>query len=141
MDENRQMTELLAQIEKNSRRQARFAAVQCGLSLAAAVFCGVTLVLVLRLLPQIDEALPQITGVMTQLQSVLSNLETTTEQLSSIDLSGMVENVNTLVITAQEGLTETMKKLDTVDFKTLNKAIADLSAVVEPLSKFIKAFS
>ena len=48
MEENRQMTELLERIEKNSRRQARFAAVQCAFSLAAAVLCAVAVILMLR---------------------------------------------------------------------------------------------
>ena len=74
-------------------------------------------------------------------QGILGNMETATEQLASIDLGGMVADVDALVTTAQNSLTETMKKLDTVDFKALNKAISDLSAVVEPLSKVMKAFS
>lgn len=141
MEENRQMTELLERIEKNSRRQARFAAVQCAFSLAAAVFCAVAVILMLRILPQINEVLPRVSGAVEQMQGILGNMETATEQLASIDLGGMVADVDTLVTTAQNSLTETMKKLDTVDFKALNKAISDLSAVVEPLSRVMKAFS
>ena len=141
MDENKQTTELLAQIERNSRRQARFAAVQCLLSLAAAIFCGAAFFLILKLLPQVAQVLPQIGTVLDQMQTVLTNLETTTQQLAQIDLSGMVTGVDTLVTTAQEGLNQTMGKLNTIDFATLNKAIEDLAAVVEPMSRILKAFS
>ena len=141
MEENRQMAEILERIEKNSRRQARFAAVQCLLTLVAAGFCGASFYLILRLLPEVAQVLPQIGNVLDQMQTVLANLETTTKQLAQIDLAGMVSGVDTLVSTAQQGITETMGKLNTIDFATLNKAIDDLAAVVEPMSRILKAFS
>ena len=75
-----------------------------------------------------------------QMQSVLSDLEQATRQLSVMDFTGMVENVETLVTTAQESLEQTMGKLNAIDFQTLNKAIEDLSNVVEPMSKLMKVF-
>lgn len=141
MDENKQTAEILERIEKNSRRQARFAAVQCILMLVTAAFCGAGLYLIWQILPLVTQALPQIGGILDQMQTVLANLETTTEQLTQIDLSGMVTGVDTLVSTAQQSLNETMGKLDTIDFQTLNKAIEDLAAVVEPLSRFLKVLS
>lgn len=134
MDENKQISELLAQIERNSRRQARFAALQCLLTLAAAIFCCAGFFLILKLLPQAAQ-------ILSQMQTVLTNLEASTQQLSQIDLSGMVNDMDALMTTAQEGLNQTFGKLETVDFATLNKAIKDLAAVVEPLSRVVKAFS
>ncbi|MBP3683860.1 MAG: hypothetical protein J6J12_02705 [Oscillospiraceae bacterium] len=141
MEENTQLIELLERMEKNSRRQVRLGRLQCLFSLAAAVFCGAAFLLLLNLLPQLLAVLPEIDAVLSQMQGVLSNLETATGQLAQIDLSGMVTGVDTLVSTAQQGLTETMNKLNTIDFQTLNKAIEDLAAVVEPLSKISKMFS
>lgn len=141
MEENKQTAELLAKIEKHSRRQARFAAVQCLLTLVAAIFCAAGFYMILQLLPQVTQVLPQIGAVLDQMQSVLTNLEAATEQLAQIDLSGMVTGMDTLVSTAQESLNQTMGKLNTIDFATLNKAIEDLAAVVEPMSKILKAFS
>lgn len=141
MEENKQMIELMERLERNSRRQVRLGRLQCLFSLAAALFCGGAFLLLLRLLPQLAQVLPQIGTVLDQMQTVLTNLETTTEQLAQIDVAGMVSDVDTLVTTAQESLNQTMGKLGTIDFATLNKAIADLAAVVEPLSKFLKAIS
>lgn len=134
MDENRQAVELLERMERNSRRQTLLALLQCVFSLAAAVFCGAVLVLFWQMLPQLESLLPQ-------LQSLLTELETAAQQLARIDLTGMVADVEVLVTTAQQSLTETMGKLDTIDFQTLNKAIDDLAAVVEPLSRILRAFS
>lgn len=141
MDENKQLTEILEQLERNSRRQLRLGRLQCLFSLAAAVFCGAVLYLILGLLPQVSQVLPQISSILSQMQVVLTNLETTTEQLARIDLSGMITGVDTLVTTAQDSLNQTMSKLDTIDFATLNKAIEDLAAVVEPLSRLLKVLS
>lgn len=133
MEENRQMLELLQQIEKTNRQQARAARLQCLLSLVAAVFCMGVFVLIFNFLPQVD-------AVVTQMQTVLGNLEATTEELASLDLQSMVDGIDTLVASGQDGLAQTMEKLNTIDIATLNKAIQDLAAVVEPLAKVSNMF-
>ena len=85
-------------------------------------------------------SLPQINALVSQMQVVLGNLETATAQLSVIDFSGMISDVEALVSAAQESLEQTMGNLGTLDFQTLNKAIDDLSKVVEPMSKLMKVF-
>jgi predicted PurR-regulated permease PerM len=112
----------------------------CIFALISAICCVCVFGLVYTLLPQITEIIPQINTVASQMQTVLSDLEQATRQLSVMDFTGMVENVETLVTTAQEGLEETMGKLNSIDFQTLNKAIEDLSKVVEPMSKLMKVF-
>ena len=44
------------------------------------------------------------------------------------------------MITSADGLVETLEKINAIDFDALNKAIQDLSAVIEPLAKFFSAF-
>lgn len=142
MEENKEMLELLKKIEKNSRAQAWTNKLMCAFALVAAVSCVAVLVTVSRILPQLEEflpqlqeILPQINTVLAQLQTVLGNLEQTTNQLAEVDLQSMVTNVDTLVTTGQESLKLTMEKLNSIDFQTLNQAIADLSKVIEPLVK------
>lgn len=133
MENNPEMLEFMKQLEKSGRQQVRYARLQCLLSLVAAVCCGAVLLLVLSILPQVN-------GVIGQVQTVLGNLEQTTAQLASVDLEGMVANVDTLVTTGQQSLEQTMGKLNSIDFEALNKAIDDLSAVVEPMAKVFQAF-
>ena len=52
----------------------------------------------------------------------------------------MVSNVDGLVTTGQQSLEASMEKLNSVDFETLNKAITDLAAVTESLSKVTRIF-
>ena len=130
MEENKEMLDLRRQIEKNSRQQTRTARLQCLLALVAAVFCVGVFVLIFNFLPRLDT-------VVTQMQTVLGNLETTTQELAALDLGGMMDGIDTLVASGQEGLAQTMEKLNTIDIDTLNKAIKDLAAVVEPFAKLI----
>lgn len=133
MEENKEALELLKQIEKNSHRQARTGKLLCLLVLAmvlcSAALCGAILML-----------LPQVETVIVQMQSVLGNLEEATAQLAAVDFGSMVSGVDTLVATGQQSLNQTMEKLNSIDFKTLNQAIKDLADVVEPLARLTNMF-
>ena len=78
--------------------------------------------------------------MVAQMETVLGNLEVVTTELAAVDFESMIEGVNTLVATGQIGLEETVSKLNDIDFEALNKAINNLSQVVEPLAKFFKVF-
>ena len=140
MEENKELLELLQKIEKSNRQQVKLTRLVCIFALVAALCCACTVGLVYNVLPQITGVLPQINTVISQMQIVLGNLETATAQLSVMDFTGMVNNVESLVVTAQESLEQTMRNLNTIDFQTLNQANEDLSKVVEPMSKLMKVF-
>lgn len=133
MEENKALLELLQKIEKTNRQQVRLTRLVCIFALLAACACVCTLGLVYTVLPQI-------TDIASQAQAVLGNLEETADLLSGMDVSGMVEDVDILVTTAQSSLEQTMGKLNSIDFKSLNQAIQDLANVVEPLSKLVNVF-
>lgn len=133
MDNNQEMLELLRKIEKSNRQKVLTNILVCLFILAAAVSCIALCVMVYRMVPQVNE-------LMGQLEIVLDNLEQTTGELAALDLEAMVSNVDSLVVYAQDSLHQTMDNLDTIDFETLNKAIADLSKVIEPLAKFAGMF-
>ena len=78
---------------------------------------------------------------------VLENLESVTTELVSADLTGMVahmddlvSNVDGLVDVSQDGIENTLKKIEAIDLDTLNKAIQDLSDVLEPIANFFNGF-
>ena len=133
MDQQQEMLELLRKIEKSNRRKAVTNTLICLFMLAAAVSCVILCVTVCDLVPQVN-------ALMSQMETVLNNLEQTTGELAALDLESMVSNVDSLVVYAQESLHKTMENLDTIDFETLNKAIEDLSKVIEPLAKFAGIF-
>ena len=134
------LQQILARLEENTRKQTRWAKWQCIFSLAAAVFCGVLLIAALRFLPQMDQAMTQVHTLAQQAGTVLDNLETVTEALAEADLAGMVENIDALAVTSQEGVSQAMEKINAMDIAALNKAITDLANVVEPLAKLVNVF-
>ena len=140
MEENKETLELLRKIEKNSRMQTYSGYARTALVLVCAVCIVVLTVSVMKMLPQINELLGQAKLAMGQIQPVLNNLEQTSAQLAQVDYAGMVSNVDGLVTTGQQSLEATMEKLNSIDFDALNKAIKDLAAVTESLSKVTRLF-
>lgn len=60
------------------------------------------------------------------------------ESLEGID--EMVSNVNSVVVENTSAVNEVISDFNDIDFETLNKAIKDLSDVVEPLANFFNRF-
>ena len=133
MDNRNEFQELMERLDESNRKQARFAMLQCVFSIISAVCCAGLFLLVYSLLPQLRE-------LTMQVETVLANLETVTTELASIDFAGMVNSIDSLVSSSQAGLEDAVSKLNSLDFETLNKAIKNLSDVIEPLSKLTKFF-
>ena len=140
MEEKNEMLELMKKIEESNRKQLLYTRIQCiAAVLAVACFAGIYF-LIKDFLPQISAIITEIPGVVGQMEVVLGNLEVVTTELAAVDFEGMIQGVNTLVATGQIGLEETVTRLNDIDFEALNKAISNLSQVVEPLAKFFKVF-
>lgn len=133
MEENKEVLELLRKIEKSNRQKIRMGRILCVLALVAALWCAAAFGVIASLVPQVNT-------VLAQTQSVLSNLETTSQQLASLDLESMISDVDALVVSGQAGIEQSMEKLNAVDFEALNKAIQDLSDVIDPLAKIANRF-
>ena len=140
MEENKETLELLKKIERANRHQVWSGYIRSGLILVCAVCMVALVVMVARLMPQINEILGQAKIAMGQIQTVLGDLQQTTGQLAQVDYAGMVDNVDNLVTTGQQSLAQMMEKVNSMDFETLNQAIEDLAAVIEPLAKMTKVF-
>ena len=133
MEDKKDLQELLERLDQSNRQQAKYARWQCIFSVAAAVCCVGLFVLVYHLMPEVR-------SLSNQMETVLTNLELVTDQLAGMDLGSMVRNVDDLVVTTQEGVEQTMNRLNSIDFETLNQAIKNLSDVVQPLAKFFNTF-
>ena len=140
MEHEHKLQELLEKIERSNRRQARCATVQL-------IFTAITMIAFLALLLTVIYILPQLQEMVEQAETVLGNLEAVTNELANADLTGMVknidsivDNVNDLVNTSQDGVTQALQKINGIHFDALNDAIKDLSDVIEPITKFFKSF-
>lgn len=134
MENQTQIQNVLHKIEENSRKQLFYTRIQFGCTLILTVCCAI-------LLFRIGQFLPELELLANQAEQVLANLETITGELQKLDMAGMVENINSLVTTSQAGVEEAMDAIKEIKFDTLNQAIEDLSAVIQPMADFVKRFS
>ena len=140
MEEKNEMLELMRKMEENSRKQLLYTRIQCAAAVIAVVCFAGIFFLIRDLLPQVSAIMADIPGLVTQLERVLANLEVVTGDLATVDFETMVTGINALVSTGQVSLEETVAKLNAIDFESLNTAIGNLSAVVEPMASFFKVF-
>lgn len=140
MEEKNELLELMKKMEESNRKQLLYARIQCAAAVAALVCFAGIFFLIRDLLPQVSAIMADIPGLVTQLERVLANLEVVTGDLATVDFETMVTGINALVSTGQVSLEETVAKLNAIDFESLNAAIKNLSAVVEPLASFFKVF-
>ena len=159
---DQEMREVMERLEKNSRRQTAAAVTQCVISVLSLICAAAALMMVLMLAPKIQQMTDRTEEFIATAEEALEDVQLASEKLSELDLGpvlveikGLLENVDglltnvdslvsdvdTLVGTTQNGLEDTLEKIEKVDFDKLNKAIGDLAAVVEPLAKFFNSFS
>lgn len=134
MEQQNQLQQIMSKLEENSRKQLKFARIQCLFSVICAVCCVILLVIVLQFLPQIE-------AMMVHAEAILSDLEVISAEMAKLDLAQMVENINSLVSTSQTGVEEALEKINEIDFEALNQAVKDLSDVVKPMADFVKKIS
>lgn len=77
----------------------------------------------------------QATEAITQTSGVIDNLNKVTTDLADADITGMLNNVDSLVVSSEENMAVALEKVNEIDIVSLNKAIKDLQAVVSPLAK------
>lgn len=78
---------------------------------------------------------PRLTGILEQTEQIVSELDTVAGELEDADISGMLQNVNDLVVDSQDTMEEALNKIQAIDIDTLNEAIDGLNKVVSPLAK------
>ena len=142
MENNR---ELLEKLEKHTRQQLLFTKILCVLCVLV-VICTLVLMFsitgaatkLMELAAPLQELTTQVQELAFEAETVMEDFGVVAEALAAADLGGIVENVNILAAESQSAVADAMKKLDTIDIATLNKAIKDLADVVEPLAKVTK---
>lgn len=123
---------LLKEIREENEKQRKY--MRRLLHFMQATVLAVVILIVLAA-GSIASVLPRLNEVSRQTEEVIANLEVVTGQLAEADLAGMIENVNTLVVSSESGMQEALGKIDAINLEALNQSIEDFSAVVEPLAR------
>lgn len=87
---------------------------------------------------QVSGVIDEANAMLGTASTVIDNLATVTSNAAESDISGIVDNVNSLVVTSEESMKEAVDKINEIDLDSLNGAISDLSSVVSPLAKLFK---
>ena len=157
LDDHALMIELIRAEREGSRRQMISSVAVLVIALIAAV--GILLI-VPKALTMMDDATKLMSDAQSSVKKLDDLIEDTTESMEKVTtmldeiqptvegldqtMSGidtMVGGVNSLLTSNSENLAEAIGKLNGIDFETLNKAIADLEATVQPLANFFGAFN
>lgn len=85
--------------------------------------------------------LPKLSDTIDQLNTVAVNTQEITDELIAADLEGTINRLGTTLDSVQDlvndnsnSVGETLKKIESLDIDTLNKAIESLYQVVNPLA-------
>ena len=158
---DKDVLETLARLEKYNKQQASAAKRQCVIAVISLICCTAALVMMVLLVPRLQRMTTQTEKFINEAGEVMEDIQAASATISELDLGpvlveikGLLQNVDglltnvdtlvadvdTLVTTTLDGLEDTLAEIEKVDFDTLNKAIKDLAAVVEPLAKFFSSF-
>lgn len=126
---------------KYAKRQSLFSLLLSLASLAIVVIIGISILPLIpkanTLLTTANEVLNQTAGMIGDAEGAVKNLNEVSESLAKMDLEGMLTGVDELVEESKSSISDAMLKIDAMDIDSLNKAIKDLGAVVEPLAKLL----
>lgn len=82
-----------------------------------------------------DIAVPTAELAEVDWSEITGELETITKELSTVNWEKLSTDIGDTALQAQESLRVASEAVDDLDIETLNEAISDLKAIVEPLAK------
>jgi len=123
----------LEAVEKNTRRRngiLRWISACC-------VICTLAILLAVGIL------VPRFVRAMNGMQDLYANVEAMTAGIDEGELGTLAEEISQLAEDADTSVTEAgaaLARLNELDIETLNQAISNLNATVEPLAEFFGKF-
>lgn len=127
-------TEVLKSLLNKQKKQLFYSRI-AGLSLL--LIAATIVILCLIIVPKVVNTLNQVDDLLVDTQQMVVELDKTLEQANGMidEISSAASGVNSLVEDNQELLTESVTKMNSIDFEGLNTAIGDLEAIVEPMAR------
>jgi len=130
--ESEQIQETLRELlvyQKKELRHTRFVfMVNLILTLLLAITLAVVVPHVLKLVNEADATLSEVNVLVDDANEMVGQAQV------------LIENANTMVTENTEAVTETVQKLNAVDFDSLNEAIRNLNDATAPLANFARKF-
>ena len=94
---------------------------------------------VLAVINHVQESLTQVDELVADASTLIQD---STDQINALvgDATILIDNANTMILDNTDAVSETVRKLNAVDFERLNKAIQDLDDAIQPLASFANLF-
>ena len=141
MDQTMDQTNVLL---KKQNRLNRLIVLMLAIMVAALV---TTCVIVVKNVNQISQTVVKVDQIVDDISvptaelanvdwnEITAELETITKELSTVDWNKLSTDIGETAVQAQESMKVAGEAVEAMDIETLNEAIADLKAIVEPLAK------
>lgn len=137
MEENRNLEEILARIEESERKQERYMRRQFLMTLVMAACCvGVLIAVILAY----QNIVPTAQDALLAISSVTRDLGEVSAQLTEADLGSLVEHVDRMAVTSEEGIKQALEQINAINIDELNQAIEALYEVISPLARLMARF-
>lgn len=127
-----EMEETQKAIQKKTEKQLAYSRLSAA---ALLVFTAAFVAAMCLLVPRAMRTLDAAGELMVQAGTLAAAAD---KELASVDR--LLEHADSFVSNSESSLTETMEKVNAMDLDTLNQAIQDLQAVVEPLANTMRKF-
>lgn len=138
--------ELVEQLLAESRKRTLYSKItafsSAGILLTILIFLIIFLPGLTSAAGKINEVAAQAEEITDKAENTLTQIETTVADFDEMSksLSETSENINQFVTDNSTVLADTAKQLGNIDYDSLNKAIKDLQAAVEPFANFVNRF-
>ena len=129
----------LEELVKNSKKMLFYAKIR---TLATLVVAAGIIYSAIVVLPSVLGTVQQAKQVMAQVSDTIDLADTAIESITEMSksITGMGDNMDAFITENANSVEEIMKKIESVDFEGLNKAIKDLGDTVEPFANFFGKF-
>jgi len=133
------LNDTLAKLLDREQKQLFYSRL-AGISLV--VMAAILLVVCIIIVPRAMATLSNVDKLVNDTTATVEELQTTVEQAGTMidEITVAAGGINKLVDDNSEILNESVSKMNSIDFETLNKAISDLSDVVQPMANFMNKF-
>ena len=130
---------VLKQILVYQKKEARNSKI---LSIAAICVATALLISLAIVVPKVFRFIGQLEETVMEVDNLLVDVKSITKDVNGLadNVNSLVDNTNNMVTDNMGAITEIVQSLNEIDFDTLNKAITDLSDVVEPLGNMVRYF-
>lgn len=124
-------------LKKQNRLLAGIFVMVAGMFLVAFVSAILIVPKVIVILDQTEATIGEVqTEIdnLREIESIVNDFSKVSKEIASADIPGLIGKTEGLVDESGDGIAKAVQKLDSIDIKSLNKAIEDLKSVVEPLA-------